>query len=801
MSTFSGLRQLPAARTSTSASPGLLQRCGSHPCQPGSCTGASQEETLRRRPGGAPGQAAVPGTVQTVLTSPGVPLERSAQELFEPRFGHDFSRVRVHADQASGASATAVGALAYTVGWHIVFAPGRYAPQTDAGRKLLAHELSHVTQQRPAAQAPSYSRLTIGSTADPLEAEADQMAEMAVSGPVAAPLRTGHPAPAVVRRTPDESAPLGGASPAAPTATGSGPGAATIAGGGAPQQPTTTAPQRPGEEREISLPPERRGQATVIPYVTRRLVPCPCRKVPEARTGGFWNPELGNFVVVYRHCKGDITADLYASLRSNLPSTVSSGASPEGTVRAGADVNVSGTSRQGRIQLEILGTNEPAGTAGTRGAIPGGTPGVGGHAQVVYQSGNRWVLFLDAEYVRRLGSLPGGTDPNQWQLGLGGKYGDVTARAGISLGGGQPSGGIPIAGVTIEGHFGGSIPHARQEECYACLCPAAARTYECRDVEEDHAEPEPPTAETPLAREFRYYFKLDQAEPEPTLLAESQRNLGELDAEVHAGGTIELIRAYASPEATEQHNKSLSERRAKQMASIVRDTVGPAVPLPAGQPSGGGELLGRRSLGSLSSPLLSAINAAGFRSAEDLTPFLFGPETPDPELAPRFISLFGLITEPAARLELFGLTADDPIAPDVLGSIDSFVRARGRGPRPWERFFRLLRVGIVRVREKKEPTEQKVVPHPGPGKPVEGDECAARGKRAETAPGFGPIDPLYLRPTSTPQESARDCDDAPSAADTKKGCKYDPSPTQTATAPNPPERAPTPLGQGSLRMR
>jgi hypothetical protein len=68
----------------------------------------------------------------------------------EHQFGHDFSRVRIHADGPAGHSARAVSAQAYTVGSHIAFAPGRYNPDSTPGRRLLAHELAHVIQQGPA---------------------------------------------------------------------------------------------------------------------------------------------------------------------------------------------------------------------------------------------------------------------------------------------------------------------------------------------------------------------------------------------------------------------------------------------------------------------------------------------------------------------------------------------------------------------------------------------------------------------------------------------------------------------------
>jgi hypothetical protein len=87
--------------------------------------------------------------VNEVLRSPGEPLDATTRAFFEPRFGHDFSNVRVHADSHAAASARAVGAAAYTIGSNIVFASGRYAPNTSTGRFLLAHELTHVVQQTP----------------------------------------------------------------------------------------------------------------------------------------------------------------------------------------------------------------------------------------------------------------------------------------------------------------------------------------------------------------------------------------------------------------------------------------------------------------------------------------------------------------------------------------------------------------------------------------------------------------------------------------------------------------------------
>lgn len=79
--------------------------------------------------------------------APGQPLPVDVRAFFEPRFGHDFSRVRVHADGAAADAARGVQARAYTVGQDIVFGQGHYAPRTTEGRRLLAHELVHTVQQ------------------------------------------------------------------------------------------------------------------------------------------------------------------------------------------------------------------------------------------------------------------------------------------------------------------------------------------------------------------------------------------------------------------------------------------------------------------------------------------------------------------------------------------------------------------------------------------------------------------------------------------------------------------------------
>ncbi|HET9364525.1 MAG TPA: DUF4157 domain-containing protein, partial [Candidatus Angelobacter sp.] len=87
-----------------------------------------------------------PPIVHEVLRSPGRPLDSATRAFMEPRFGHDFSKVRIHTDAKAAESAEAVGARAYTVGSSVVFGSGQYGPGASDGYSLIAHELSHVAQ-------------------------------------------------------------------------------------------------------------------------------------------------------------------------------------------------------------------------------------------------------------------------------------------------------------------------------------------------------------------------------------------------------------------------------------------------------------------------------------------------------------------------------------------------------------------------------------------------------------------------------------------------------------------------------
>jgi hypothetical protein len=93
----------------------------------------------------------VPPIVDEVLNSPGQPLNLETRAFMEPRFGQDFSQVRIHTDAKAVESASAINARAYTVGKDIVFGSGEYSPVSFKGLKLLAHELTHGVQQHLAS--------------------------------------------------------------------------------------------------------------------------------------------------------------------------------------------------------------------------------------------------------------------------------------------------------------------------------------------------------------------------------------------------------------------------------------------------------------------------------------------------------------------------------------------------------------------------------------------------------------------------------------------------------------------------
>jgi hypothetical protein len=162
-----------------------LQRkcaCGSYG-NGGECDKCRKESSgLQRSACDAAAPAAVPAIVQEVLSSPGQPLERGTRAWMEPKFGHDFSQVRVHTDQKAAESTEAVNAIAYTVGPDVVFGAGRYEPRTEVGSHLLAHELTHVVQQSNSNSLAAQNSKPVSDPSDAAELEAESGARRVMSG-------------------------------------------------------------------------------------------------------------------------------------------------------------------------------------------------------------------------------------------------------------------------------------------------------------------------------------------------------------------------------------------------------------------------------------------------------------------------------------------------------------------------------------------------------------------------------------------------------------------------------------------
>jgi Domain of unknown function (DUF4157) len=175
-----------SARATAGSGRRLLQRkctCGHGVPDRGRCAACG-------RPDADHVEREAPRQVSDVLRAPGERLEPRVRAEMEARFAHDFANVRVHRDAASAGSARSLDADAYTVGPHVVFARGRYAPGTEPGKRLLAHELAHTMQQPSLAQA--------GPVVVSDDAALERDADVAAARGIAPALRAG---PGVMRQS------------------------------------------------------------------------------------------------------------------------------------------------------------------------------------------------------------------------------------------------------------------------------------------------------------------------------------------------------------------------------------------------------------------------------------------------------------------------------------------------------------------------------------------------------------------------------------------------------------------------
>jgi len=151
-----------------------------------------------------------PSLVKDVVGSGGgAPLTGETRDFMESRLGADFGDVRVHTDSKASESARSVQAHAYTVGNDVVFQSGKYEPESDSGKRMLAHELTHVVQQRsgPVEGTPAAGGIKVSNPSDAFERSAESSADRVMSGGPTAPAPAS---PASIQRQGDDDDELQG---------------------------------------------------------------------------------------------------------------------------------------------------------------------------------------------------------------------------------------------------------------------------------------------------------------------------------------------------------------------------------------------------------------------------------------------------------------------------------------------------------------------------------------------------------------------------------------------------------------
>jgi len=137
------------------------------------CSECEEEEKLHlKESSGGSSTSFAPPIVRDVLSSGGKPLEAETRAFMESRFNYDFGNVKIHDSDLAAKSASSINALAYTSGKNVVFNSGQYNPNSDSGKRLLAHELTHVVQQQESIdlkriqrrQAPYIKKITVHLT-------------------------------------------------------------------------------------------------------------------------------------------------------------------------------------------------------------------------------------------------------------------------------------------------------------------------------------------------------------------------------------------------------------------------------------------------------------------------------------------------------------------------------------------------------------------------------------------------------------------------------------------------------------
>ncbi len=206
------LRGAPRPDGGRARSPESEPRAHSHPLDPPldrrhllGLQRSSGNAAVARLLGDEAAEEARSPVADVVGSGRGRPLDPATREDMESRLGHDFSEVRIHDYLEASDSAKSVQAHAYTVGTDVVFQSGRFDPTNKGGRRELAHELTHVIQQRsgPVDGTPQPGGIRVSDPSDPLEREAEAVAEDATNLPDAE-VGVGPGAPRVQRQADEE---------------------------------------------------------------------------------------------------------------------------------------------------------------------------------------------------------------------------------------------------------------------------------------------------------------------------------------------------------------------------------------------------------------------------------------------------------------------------------------------------------------------------------------------------------------------------------------------------------------------
>jgi hypothetical protein len=702
----------PAIRSATGSRP-VLQRqcaCGTHtPSGGGECESCARKR-LQRKATGHDGDFEAPPIVQAVLRGSGRPLDGQARAALEPRFGRDFSAVRVHTDAHAAESARAVGALAYTVGRQIVFGAGQYNPGSRTGQRLLAHELTHTIQQDAFGTAVS-PKLDVGASNDAAEAEADRVADRVTAG-LAAPSVRAAPQ-ALLQRQEDPSA---------------------------ESEPDFNSPQqRGGRPRAAFIDTGMRGDDQVRVAVTRYLCDCVGRNVTRTRVSTRIQPGPG---VTLEICSGRVTGRIIGDV---VPGSFSTG---RATVRG--EVNVAPGAGGTGVRVGVEGEARNTGTE----------PQVGGRIDVRVQPPRGPQVGVGGEIFR-------GTDTGRVDTSItGGVEVNVPGLGPVRIGGGvtNPQDERRGGQVTIGGNLPGQ--QVQSHTCRECRCPAV---YECLEDVVPRDYEVPVTYDVVDRGRLRYYYSLDtnQDTRDPVLRAESTRMIDEVARRVAAGARIVSVTGYASPEDNRERptpNEQLSLSRGRRLRDLLASKLGASVQLPT--PTGGGELFGRVATIAPGSRLADAILDTGFGDPEDVTSFLIGDDIGNSQLSSQFLALLERVAEPADRLRLFGVDSTSPAAPRLLVAIEQFIRTRGRGPRPWENVFGHLRYATVELSTTRQKTRQEQRHTSGSLTPMGDTACQPYARQAEREGKFGPAAPEPQNEAGCPGGEPRNL------ADFERKCDY-----------------------------